>query len=214
MKSIVARYQLTAHAQQSHGVFQWQRRMGVHLAFHQNPTNILIHAIFSVLNAWAVLLMAYPFGVFGLTIAGVPLDMAMVTLLVSFFIYARLDVGGAVVTTLLFASTYPLCPWVFELVGQSSLLMLLLGVVLTVLSLAIQVFIGHGIAEQGIDDAMDNFAETFESKNPIYITLLPFYTYLDLMFMVGYKPTLAKFVNDITTELRPKLEAELLGEKK
>ena len=72
----------------------------------------------------------------------------------------------------------------------------------------------HLIAEQGIDDAMDNFAETFESKNPIYITLLPFYTYLDLMFMVGYKPTLAKFVKDITTELRPKLEAELLGEKK
>jgi len=212
MKSIVERYQLSVHAQGKHGVFQWQRRMGVHLAFHRNPTNIIIHAIFSILNAWAILLIAYPFKLFGLSIFGLPMDMAVVTLLLTFLIYVRLDFWGALVTTALFASTYPFCSLVFDFVGHSTLLMLVLGVVLTGVAFAIQVFIGHGIAEQGIDDAMDNFAETFESKNPIYLTLLPFYTYLDLMFMAGYKPALAKYVNDMTTELRPKLEAELSGE--
>ena len=89
--------------------------------------------------------------------------------------------------------------------GGSTLWMVLLGIVLTFVSLAIQVFIGHGIAEEGIDDAIENFKELFQSKNPLYIALLPFYTYLDLMFMLGYRPKLAAYVWAFTNELRPKV---------
>jgi uncharacterized membrane protein YGL010W len=209
MKRIVEHYQLTTHESENQGVFQWKRRMGVHLAFHRDPTNIAIHAVFSVLNAWAILLLAYPFGLFELSILGAPLNLALVTLLVMFVIYACMDIGAALFTVILFALTYPLCAPVFELLNHSTVAMVLLSVFLTVLALAVQVFIGHGISEQGIDDATDNFAEMFETKNPLYITLLPFYTYLDLMLMVGYKPTLARYINDITVELRPQLEAEL-----
>lgn len=209
MNTIVEQYNLTAHEERDHGVFQWQRRMGVHLAFHQDPTNVAIHALFSIVNAWAILLIAYPFSVFGLSIAGIPIDMAMVTLLFMFLVYARMEPGGAILTTVLFAATYPLCQPTFELLNESTLLMVLLGVVLTVAALAIQVFIGHGIAEKGIDDAMENFAETFETMNPIYIALLPFYTYLDLMLRAGYRPSLARIINDMTFELRPQLEAEV-----
>jgi uncharacterized membrane protein YGL010W len=219
MTSIVERYQLSVHANRQHGVFQWRRRMGVHLAFHRDPTNIVIHALFSIINAWAILLIAYPFGLSSLSgmnipflnvaIMNIPLDMAIITLAAMFIIYACMDVGGAIITTALFAATYPLCQPTFEMLNESTALMLLLGVVLTVLALAFQVFIGHGIAEKGIDDAVENFAETIETKNPIYIALLPFYTYLDLMFMAGYRPQQARIINDITSELRPKLESEL-----
>jgi len=213
MTSIVERYQLNVHADRHHGVFQWRRRMGVHLAFHRDPTNIAIHALLSIVNAWAILLIAYPFGLFGLSVMNVPIDMAIITLIGMFIVYACMDLGGAVITTALFSVTYPLCQPTFELLNESTSLMLLLGIVLTILALAVQVFIGHGIAEKGIDDAIENFAETLETKNPIYIALLPFYTYLDLMFMAGYRPQQAKIIDDITSELRPKLEAELAAEE-
>lgn len=214
MTSLIARYQLAVHADSDHGAFQWRRRMGVHLAFHRNPINIAIHALLSIVNAWAILLIAYPFDLFGLSVMNIPIDMAIVTLAAMFIVYARMELGGAIVTTALFAATYPLCQPTFELLDESTVLMLLLGLALTILALAVQVFIGHGIAEKGIDDALENFAETLETKNPVYIALLPFYTYLDLMFMIGYRPKQARFVDDITSELRPKLEAELIAKDK
>ncbi|MAZ89485.1 MAG: hypothetical protein CL693_17775 [Cellvibrionaceae bacterium] len=209
MNSIVERYQLAVHVDRHHGVFQWRRRMGVHLAFHQDPINIAIHAIFSIVNAWAILLIAYPFSLFDIAVFNLSINMAIVTLIGMFVIYSCMDVGGAVVTTALFSATYPLCQPAFELLQESTSLMVISGIVLTIAALAVQVFIGHGISEKGIDDATENFAETLETKNPIYIALLPFYTYLDLMFMVGYRPQQARIVADITSELRPKLEAEI-----
>ncbi len=205
MQLIADQYQVQANQDGDHGAFEWKKRMGIHLAFHRDPMNIFIHGIFSLLNAWAVLLIAYPFSAFGFQVAGVSIDMAMVTLALVFIIYARMEILTAVVVTAAYASTYPLCSPVMEWMGGSTLWMVLLGIVLTFVSLAIQVFIGHGIAEEGIDDAIENFKELFQSKNPLYIALLPFYTYLDLMFMLGYRPKLAAYVWAFTNELRPKV---------
>ena len=209
MKAIAKNYQLRVNEHSDLGIFQWKRRMGIHLAFHRNPSNIFIHALFSVMNAWAILLIAFPFQIPGLSLFSNPIDGAMLVLVTTFFIYALMDFGAALLVTLLFAVTYPLCEPTMQFLGGSTLYMIALGVFLTFLALAIQVFIGHGIAEKGIDDAVDNFKELFETKNPLFIMLLPFYTYLDLLFLGGYKPKSAEFIWSMTDELRPKLEAEL-----
>jgi len=209
MKAIAKNYQLRVNEHSDLGIFQWKRRMGIHLAFHRNPSNIFIHALFSVMNAWAILLIAFPFQIPGLSLFSNPIDGAMLVLLATFIIYAFMDFGAALVVTLLFALTYPLCEPTMQFLGDSTLYMIALGIFLTILALAIQVFIGHGVAEKGIDDAVDNFKELFETKNPLFIMLLPFYTYLDLLFIWGYKPKNAQFIWSMTDELRPKLEAEL-----
>jgi len=207
-KAIAEQYQLKVHLDQDLGPFEWKRRMGIHLAFHQNGTNIFLHAVFSIVNAWAVLLIMFPFQIPGLTIASIPVDLAMVTLGLVFIIYALMDFRTSVLVTAAYALTYPLCAPMMEWLGGSAWLMVALGVFLTFFALAVQVFIGHGISEKGLDDATDNFKELFETKNPLYISVLPFYTYLDLLFMLGYRPELAKFIRQMTDELRPKLEAD------
>mgnify|MGYP000090622613 FL=1 len=210
MKAIAKNYDLKVNESADLGAFEWKRRMGVHLAFHRDPINILLHAVFSIVNAWALLLIFFPFQVPGFSSLPMSIDFAMLLLGVVFIIYAVLDIGAAILITGAYALTYPLCGMVMELLQGSAGLMITLGVFLTLFSLAIQVFIGHNIAEKGIDDAVENFKELFESKNPIYLILLPFYTYLDLLFMAGYKAEKAKFIWSITDELRPKLEAEFM----
>jgi uncharacterized membrane protein YGL010W len=205
MQAISDQYNIIANNDGDHGPFEWKKRMGIHLAFHRDPMNIFIHSIFSLLNAWAVLLIAYPFAFFAVEISGVPLDMAMVILFVVFIIYARMEIFTALLVTAAYAATYPLCGPVMDWMDGSIIGMVALGTFLTFFSLAIQVFIGHGISEKGIDDAIDNFKELFKTKNPLYIALLPFYTYLDLMFMLGYRPKLASYVWAFTSELRPKV---------
>jgi len=212
MKAIAKKYGLKVNKQSDLGPFEWKRRMGIHLAFHRDPKNILLHAVFSIVNAWALLLIFFPFQVPGVSVFSVQVDVAMLLLCVVFMIYAMLDVGAAILVTGAYALTYPLCALVMELLQGSASLMVALGVFLTFFSLAVQVFIGHNIAEKGIDDAVENFKELFESKNPVYFILLPFYTYLDLLFLAGYKAEKAKFIWSMTDELRPKLEAELNAE--
>jgi len=212
MKAIVKQYQLNVNETSDLGPFEWKRRMGIHLAFHRDPMNIFLHAVFSIVNAWALLLIFYPFQVPGLSVFSIPIDMAILILVATFIIYALMDIGAAILVTFAYALTYPLCAPVMELLQGSTLLMVALGVFLTFFALAIQVFIGHNIAEKGIDDAIDNFKELFESKNPLYIMVLPFYTYLDLLFLAGYKPEKAKFIWSMTEELRPKLEAEIMAD--
>ena len=182
--------------------------MGIHMAFHREPWNIAIHAFWSVMNAWAVLLIFYPLEIPGVSFYGLTLNGATLALLLAFSFYAFVDIPAALLTVSFYVLTYPLCGFLFIYFDGSWLLMVGAGIFLTFFSLAIQVYIGHGIAEEGIDDAFDNFKEFFVSRNPLYLALLPLYTFLDLMFRLGYRPKTARFVEEITAELRPLLEAE------
>lgn len=202
MEDIAKKYNIDPQFENGNGAFQWKKRMGIHLAFHRNPVNIFIHALFSLVNAWAVLLIAYPFTLFDLSINGVPINFAMITLLLIWLIYIRMEFVCGSLTVFAYGLTYFLCEPTMLVLQGNAWLMVALGVFLTFLALAIQVFIGHNIAEDGIDDAMENFRELFETKNPLYISLLPFYTYLDLMFLMGYRKNLSKEIWVVTDELR------------
>ncbi len=208
MKEIIQRYGLTAHEHFKPGVLEWRPRMGVHNAFHQNPLNIFLHATFSIISIWAAMLMLYPINLPGINIFSQPVDVAMVLIGGLFIVYVLMDWLTAIVLTGLYSAAYLLCPIMMDWLGGSVLLMELSGVMLTVLALAVQVFVGHNIGENGIDDAKENIQEMLAKKNPIYFMLLPFYCYLDLFFKLGYKPNEAKIIYAIIDELRPILVAE------
>ena len=135
-------------------------------------------------------------------------DLAMLLRAGLFIVYVLMDWLTALVLTALYSATYFLCPIVMDWLGGSALLMVVSRVVITAAALAVQFFIGHNIGEQGIDDAKENIQEMIAKKNPIYFMLLPFYCYLDLFFMLGYKPSEAKIIYAIMNELRPILVAE------
>ena len=43
MKAIAKNYGLKVNETSDLGPFEWKRRMGIHLAFHRDPVNILLH---------------------------------------------------------------------------------------------------------------------------------------------------------------------------
>ena len=95
MKAIAKNYGLKVHEKSDFGPYEWKRRMGIHLAFHRDPVNIFLHAVFSIMNAWAILLIAFPFQVPGFSIFSVPVDMAMLVLVAVLFIYALMVLRAA-----------------------------------------------------------------------------------------------------------------------
>jgi uncharacterized membrane protein YGL010W len=207
--NIANNYNLIKGASGSMGLFQWKRRMGIHLAFHRDPMNIFLHAVFPVFNALGILLICYPFFIEIPMLAEQPFSIALVVLAGSFLIYALVDVLAAALVSGPVLLLYPVCQWSFELLDASILYMFALGTGMFLFALWVQVGIGHKVCENGLGDEEENIAELFESKNPIPFVLLPVYTLLDLLFMLGYRKTQANIIWGIMNELRPKLEKEL-----
>eukprot|EP01098_Paradermamoeba_levis_P011194 TRINITY_DN4779_c0_g1_i1.p1 TRINITY_DN4779_c0_g1~~TRINITY_DN4779_c0_g1_i1.p1 ORF type:complete len:199 (-),score=22.91 TRINITY_DN4779_c0_g1_i1:156-752(-) len=167
--------------------YEWNKRMGVHMAFHQDFMNNLIHCVFTTFDAWCVVVA---FSLFNIPLinlnAGIPL------LLTAFYIYSRVDVGAALALIALFLPALPLTFYLHSLFGSSTLAVFALSIVLFFGFLAFQVQVGHGVFEKGIDDADVNFAEFFKTYKPVYLALLPIYSALDLMFFCGLQTRTCK----------------------
>ncbi|MEH6347600.1 MAG: hypothetical protein V7785_21065 [Bermanella sp.] len=206
-------YQLKAGTSQKLGLFQWQRRMGIHLAFHRDPMNIFLHTVFPVFNALGILMMCYPFFI-ELPVINETVSLALLVLMASFLLYALVDVLAAILVSAPVLLLYPLCQWSFELLGGSIFWLMIAGSLIFIIALWIQVGIGHKICENGLGDEIENIVEMFESKNPIQFIILPVYTVLDLLFMLGYRKSQGKLVWEIMNELRPKLVKNMAIEMK
>ncbi|GHB49922.1 hypothetical protein GCM10007094_43920 [Pseudovibrio japonicus] len=177
--------------------------MGIHLAFHTNPVNNLLHIVMPPFNTLGVLLCLFPIGVPAISIGGVDMNMALIALLGTFLVYALLDVLAAVLTLAPVVLLYPLCFWIYELVGNSAVLMVVIGASLFFAALWIQVGIGHKFFEEGIGDEDENIGEVYDTFNPIYFTLLPMYSILDILFHLGYRKKTASEIRGVAQELRP-----------
>ncbi len=215
--NIAKNYGLTAGTNENLGLFQWKRRMGIHLAFHRDPMNIFLHALFPAFNALGILMMCYPFFIelpFNNPLLPENISLALLVLAGSFLVYLLIDVLAALLVSIPVLVLYPLCQISFELLDQSVLWMALAGLTMFFVALWIQVGIGHKICEDGIGDEVENIAELFESKNPIPFIVLPVYTILDLLFMLGYRKKLSAFIWNITDELRPQLLAHIPAKAK
>ena len=207
--NIAKNYNLSIGTSENMGLFDWKRRMGIHLAFHRDPMNIFLHSIFPVLNALAILMMCYPLFMTFPWLTDQPFSVALLVLLASFILYALVDVLAATLVCGPVLLLYPICQSSFLYFDQSSMAMLVSGAGLFLFALWVQVGIGHKVCESGLGDEVENIAEMFESKNPIHFIILPVYTILDLLFMMGYRKQQASIVWGIMNELRPKIVKEL-----
>ncbi len=204
-------YQLKAGTSKKLGLFQWQRRMGIHLAFHRDPMNIFLHTVFPIFNALGILMMCYPFFI-ELPVINEPVSLALLVLTASFLLYALVDILAALLVSAPVLLLYPLCQWSFELLDGSIFWLMITGSIVFLVALWIQVGIGHKICEDGLGDEVENIVEMFESKNVIPFIILPVYTVLDLLFMLGYRKSQGKLVWEIMDELRPKLMKNMASE--
>lgn len=165
------------------GAFDWIRRMGVHEAYHLDPTNRLIHWICIPIELAAVLKL--------LAVVPGPLDVGLVAIVAVGAIYVAADVvGGAAMTALLLV----LRASVTALTTGGPLADAVVAVLVFGAAFTFQTQIGHGVYERGVDDTAMNLAELARTKNPIPTLLIFAYHGFELLFALGYRPGLAQAI--------------------
>lgn len=159
--------------------FDWVRRMGVHEAYHLDPTNRLIHWVCIPIQLAAVLKL--------LALMPVPVDLGLVAIVLVGIVYVRADLlGGGSMVALLLALRALVAP----LTSGFTVLDAGLAAATFAAAFVFQTRVGHGIFERGVDDTAMNLAELARTKNPIPIVLVFAYHALELLFALGYRPAL------------------------
>jgi uncharacterized membrane protein YGL010W len=165
------------------GRFDWIRRMGVHEAYHLDPTNRLIHWVCIPIELAAVLKL--------LALAPGPLDFALVAIVAVGAIYVAADlVGGAAMIALLLGLRGLVSPLTTgRPLADAAVAALVFGAAFT-----FQTRVGHGVFERGVDDTAMNLAELARTKNPIPTLLVFAYHGFELLFALGYRPGVAQAI--------------------
>ena len=180
----------------------WERRMGIHLAYHQGYFNFVLHSV------------TIPFLIFGffLVLQQWKLFTTMMYLTSSMEIIVNFDLGLVfiVLTTPIWILVEPLCGVTFCIVVVcvhylASILILnngtWYGFLIFVTSIVLQIHVGHGLLEQNNrDDAHRNIEEFIKTKNPIPLLLIVYYHWIDMFLYFGYKPQLKQRINAYTKE--------------
>jgi uncharacterized membrane protein YGL010W len=164
------------------GRFEWVRRMGVHEAYHLDRTNRLIHWICIPIELMMIvkLLSMVHFG---------PLELAVVVIWAVGVVYLFTEVlGGALMIALLFALRWLAVP----LTTGRGWLDIALALAIFVIAFVIQTQVGHNVFEEGVDDTEMNISELARTKNPVPILLVFYYHVVELLFALGYRPSLRK----------------------
>jgi uncharacterized membrane protein YGL010W len=175
----------------AHGTFEWQRRMGVHEAYHRSGVNRLIHWVCIPLElACAAKLLA-------LASWSTWLDGAIVGIAALGVVYLATEIvmGAAMVGLLLALREAALRvssgTWSIDALAAAALFVALFQ---------FQTRVGHGVFERGIDDTDKNFAELGRTKNPIPIVLVFYYHLVELFLAAGYRPALRAAIAAHTRE--------------
>src|SRR5688572_27408910 len=159
--------------------FDWIRRMGVHEAYHLDPTNRLLHWICIPIELAAVVKL--------LGVVPSPIDLGLAAIALVGAVYLLADVVAGACMTLLLLGLRTL---VVPLTTGSSVIDAALAAAVFAAAFVVQTRVGHGVFERGIDDTEMNLAELARTKNPVPILLVFAYHALELLFAVGYRPAL------------------------
>ena len=154
--------------------------MGVHEAYHLDPTNRLIHWVCIPLELVAILKL--------LVLVPSPVDLGLVAIGAIALVYCVADrVAGLARVVLLLAL------WLVasHLTSGSAPTDAAVAVGAFALAFVLQTRVGHGVYEHGLDDTAMNLAELRRTGNPIPVLLVFYYHALELLFAVGYRPELA-----------------------
>lgn len=154
--------------------------MGVHEAHHLDPINRLIHWICIPLELAALLKL--------LMLVPAPFDLGLVAIAAVGTLCLLADViGGLAMIALLVALRLGA-----GALGSGTVWVdALAAVAVLTAAFVFQTRVGHGVFEHGIDDTAMNLAELRRTRNPIPLVLIFWYHAVELLFAVGYRPTLA-----------------------
>lgn len=174
----------------------WHYRMGKHEAVHLNPINRLIHwtCIPCQIFSMCLLFSNVEFAVIALGSGLViPLNLSLVVISCMCSLYWYMDMYAGVLTILLWTPLFCAAVFIHQnlLLGQYEMLAALGFFAGT---FAVQVGIGHVIFEEGRDDTEQNIAEFLATWNPIYITCIPFYHHMEIIFNLGLRSNVYKIV--------------------
>lgn len=177
----------------------WHLRMGKHEAVHQNGINRIIHwtcipcQIFSACLLFSnVDIMKYTFLTMGDTIM-IPFNLSLVVICSIVILYYLLDELGALFTAIVWSPLLVGANVIHQhsLLGEYEIIFSLLFFIST---FSIQVGVGHVVFEEGRDDTEQNISEFFETWNPVYISCIPFYHHMEIIFNMGLKSHIYKNV--------------------
>jgi uncharacterized membrane protein YGL010W len=153
--------------------FEWTRRMGIHQAYHRGVANKVIHGICIPLQLWGIVHLLTSF-----------LNPFLVVMLFApLYLLCDVVAGGSFALFLLALS----------LVGRDT--HYLWGPVLFVAANLFQTKVGHSLEAKGRDDTKQNMDAFKKSKNPIPLLLIFFYHWVELFFLLGYKPDVRREVD-------------------
>lgn len=175
----------------------WHYRMGKHESVHLNPINRIIHwtCIPCQIFSMCLLFSNVEFTTFLVLESGlvIPLNLSLVVISCMLSLYCYMDMIAGVFTILLW--TPLLCA--ANVIHQNMLLgpyEMLAALVFFAGTFAIQVGVGHVVFEEGRDDTEQNIAEFVNTWNPIYITCIPFYHHMEIIFNLGLRSDIYKIV--------------------
>ena len=154
--------------------------MGVHEAYHLDPTNRLIHWICIPVELAAVVKL--------LGLVPTPIDLGLVAIALVGIVYCAADRGAGLAMVLLLLA---LRLGVSALTTGAPALDGAVALSAFALAFAFQTRVGHGVYERGLDDTAMNLAEFRRTRNPIPLLLVFYYHPLELLFALGYRPELA-----------------------
>jgi uncharacterized membrane protein YGL010W len=153
--------------------------MGVHEAYHLHPTNRILHWVCIPIELAAALKL----------LATIPtsIDLALAAIALVGAVYLAVDLLGGVAMMLVLLALRAL---VGLLTSGVVALDVAFAVGAFVAAFVVQTRIGHGVFERGIDDTAMNVAELRRTRNPIPILLVFAYHAFELLFALGYRPSL------------------------
>ncbi|KAJ3177807.1 hypothetical protein HK101_010189 [Irineochytrium annulatum] len=179
-------------------IFDFDRQFVGYAAFHNNKINQMIHMVFVPTILWTAMVWISNVPDFATWAYSdyLPLNATLVlaTIFSSYYIALNTVIGGLMTPVLLF---FVYTSKAF-LTTESEINPNVVAGVIHIVSWIMQ-FLGHGIAEKRRPALMDNLIHA--------LVLAPFFVFTELIFSLGYNPSLAKHLQAITDKKVAELNA-------
>ena len=176
----------------------WHQRMGRHEAVHLNPYNRIIHWTCIPCQIFSAFLFFSNVGLSSQSIdlgsgIWIPLNLSLLIFSGMCSLYCYMDIYGGALTILLWTPLLVAANFIHQnfLLGKYEMLAALAFFVGT---FTIQVGLGHLVFEEGRDDTEQNVAEFLATWNPVYITCIPFYHHMEIIFNLGLRGEIYNFI--------------------
>ena len=170
-----------------HGMFDWKKRMGIHLAYHQSATNNLVHKIMTPIQLCGIAYL-----VTGLLMLAIDttatVNMAIIALLPLMAFYLVIEpLTGLIVSAILLLSAMSALT-----IPVAEIWIPTLGIALLASGGVFQAGIGHGVFEKGNINLGNEFQEFKETGSPMVFIFFFFFPILQLFIDMGYRKNLNK----------------------